>query len=126
MQSGQPEAAVRDFAGQSAYGMDFGAFGFYTNLRILDEPGLVWPPGRDVYRSDLRAILLGERPQWAFVTRCADNVRAMQSQEIARQYRPVWRVSMAGDTALDFERNVAPLWAADFILYERVAQSPGP
>jgi hypothetical protein len=43
----------------------------------------------------------------------------MQSEEIARQYRPVWRVSMAGDTALDFERNVAPLWAPDFILYER-------
>jgi hypothetical protein len=119
-------AAGRDFAGQSAYGMDFGAFGFYTNLRILDEPGLVWPPGRDVYRSDLRAILMGEEPQWAFVTRCADNVRAMRSEEIARQYRPVWRASMAGDTALDFERNVAPLWAADFILYERTAPPPGP
>jgi hypothetical protein len=115
-------AAERDFAGQSAYAMDFGAFGFYTKLRILDEPGLVWPAGRDVYRSDLRAILLGEKPEWAFVTRCGDNLRMMQSEDIARQYRPVWRASMAGDTLLDFERNVAPLWAADFILYERVAR----
>jgi hypothetical protein len=119
-------AEGRNFAGESAYAMDFGAFGFYTNLRILDEPGLVWPPGRETYRSDLRAILLGEKPGWAFVTRCGENMRTMQSAEIARLYCPVWRASMAGDTVLDFERNVAPQWAADFILYERTSQPVPP
>jgi hypothetical protein len=116
-------ASGRNFCGQTAYAMDFGALGYYTNLRVLDEPGLVWPKARESYHSDLRAILLGEKPDWAFVTRCGDNMRTMQSPEIARQYRPLWRASMAGDTGLDFERNVAPLWAADFVLYERAVPS---
>ena len=112
----------QDFAGQTAYGMDFGAFGFYTGLRILDEPGLVYPAAITKYQSDLKRILLGERPDWAFVTRYQQNIAIMRSPELVESYAPVWRVSLAGDTALDFPLYGVPeTWHDDFVLYKRIA-----
>jgi hypothetical protein len=112
----------QDFSGQSAYGMDFGAFGYYAKLRMLDEPGLVWPPAITRYHNDLKAILLGERPEWAMVTNVRDNVAAMRSPELASLYQPLWRASMAGDTVLTPDLAAfSPAWRPDFTLYRRVA-----
>ena len=87
----------------------------------MDEPGLVWPAGREKYGSDLRAILVGEKPDWAWVTRCKDNARVMQSAEIKKLYYPLWRASMNGDTALDFTHDLAAEWSPDFVLYGRLS-----
>jgi len=117
-------AAGKNFNGQSAYAMDFGALGYYTGLRILDEPGLAWPAGRENYGSDLTSILIGEKPQWAFVTRCGDNMRYMQSDKIMRLYEPVWRASIQGDISLEDTNEQLEPWAADFVLYRRITDSP--
>ncbi len=111
-------AAQRDIRGQTAYGMDFGAFGYYTGARILDEAGLVYPLALDVYKSDLKAMLLAERPEWAFVTNYMDNPRLMRTPELAELYEPVWRASVQGDTILDFPIEQVPRrWTHDFTLY---------
>ena len=98
--------------------MDFGAFGYYTGARILDEAGLVYPLALDVYKSDLKAMLLAERPEWAFVTNYMDNPRLMRTPELAELYEPVWRASVQGDTILDFPIEQVPRrWTHDFTLY---------
>ena len=115
-------AAGTSFAGQSAYGMDFGAFGYYTGMRILDEPGLVYPEAITKYDSDLKRMLLGEQPEWALVTRYQQNIAVMRSPELEAAYAAVWRVSMDGDTTLDFPLyDVPEEWHADFVLYKRIA-----
>ncbi len=81
-------AAGQDFSGQSAYGMDFGAFGYYTGLRMLDEPGLVYPEAITKYDSDLKRMLLGEQPAWAFVTRYQQNIAVMRSPELVAELSP--------------------------------------
>jgi hypothetical protein len=120
-------AAGRDTRRQSAYGMDFGAFGYYTRMRIVDEPGLVFPQAITTYNSELKRMLLGEQPEWAFVTRYQQNIAVMRSPELADSYHPVWRVSMDGDTSLDFPLGDVPeQWHPDFILYQRVASPLSP
>ncbi|MBI5058635.1 hypothetical protein HZB60_02500 [candidate division KSB1 bacterium] len=111
--------AGKSFTGMRAYGMDFGAFGYYTGLQILDEPGLVWPQAM-TFRNDLQTILLAERPEYAFVTANQDNLRAMRGGMIAELYEPLWRASMNGKTDV-----LAPIesfvtdWAPDFYLFAR-------
>jgi hypothetical protein len=113
-------AADKDFSGQSAYGMDFGAIGFYTDLRILDEPGLVWPRSITRYYTDPKAILLGEKPEWAFVTCYDGNIEMMRSPELEMLYEPVERFSETGNTDLWPEpEHVSADWVKDFILYRR-------
>jgi hypothetical protein len=118
-------AAGQDFSNQRAYGMDFGAFGYYTGMTILDEPGLVWPPAITRYHSRLDSILIHEKPNYAFVTATQDNIAVMRAEPFVTTYTPLWRASMYGDTS-----RSAPLesfvsdWAADFILYRRVHAEP--
>ena len=113
-------SAEHNIRGQTAYGMDFGAFGYYTDVTMKDEPGLVYPPSLTKYRTDPRAILLGEKPEWAFVTCYDGNVAMMRSPELSGLYVPVIRFSAKGDTdvspSLD---SVSPDWMQDFILYKR-------
>jgi arabinofuranosyltransferase len=113
-------SAGKDFRSQRAYAMDFGAFGYYTGMKILDEPGLVWPAALTTYRNDLHAILLGEKPEWAYVTCYDRNLDVMRAPDVAQCYVPVWRVSMSGDTTLNPESfRVSKTWTADFILFKR-------
>lgn len=114
-------AVSKDFTGKTTYGMDFGAIGYYTGMRVIDEPGLVWPDAITKYSSDLRRILLGERPEYAFVTNYLDNVNNMNSEEIAKLYRPVARFADSGDTTLEIPLDeVSQVWLHDFTAYERV------
>ncbi|MBL0062172.1 MAG: hypothetical protein IPP40_12000 [bacterium] len=87
-------AKSRDFSGKTTYGMDFGVFGYYTGMRVIDEPGLVWPDAITKYAS--HEILLGERPEYAFVN-------FGQWTELARLYRPQgvagWRGADSGERA---------------------------
>ncbi|MFZ5432779.1 MAG: hypothetical protein ACOZB3_03295 [Calditrichota bacterium] len=112
-------AKEHDFSGQTAYGMDFGAFGYYTGLTIRDEPGLVWPAGRETYRSDMKDILLHEQPDWAWVTVCCDNARVMHTAPLDTLYKPLWRASYFGDTTLALSLHTGLLWTPDFVLYQR-------
>lgn len=113
-------AAGNKFDGQRAYGMDFGAFGYFTGLKIIDEPGLVWPPAITRYGSRMDSLLWNERPEYAFVTATQTNVTAMRTEPLASLYTPLWRVAMDGSTD-----QAAPIsgfvtdWAADFILFRR-------
>jgi hypothetical protein len=112
-------AAEKTFSGMRAYGMDFGAFGFYTGMTVLDEPGLVWPRA-SLYQHDLKTILLAEQPEYAYVTANRDNVEAMRSASLSSLYAPLWRASFYGqtDTSAPIESFVTD-WAPDFILFER-------
>jgi len=114
-------AASRDFTGKTSYGMDFGAVGYYTGMRVIDEPGLVWPDAITKYSSDLRKILLGEKPEYAFVTNYLDNVSVMNSDQISKLYQPVARFADSGDTTLAIPLDkVSQKWLHDFTAYERV------
>jgi hypothetical protein len=113
-------SATQDLGGQRAYGMDFGAFGYYTRLTVLDEPGLVYPPSLNRYHANPQAILLGEKPEWAFVTCYDHNLEMMRSAELSRLYEPVVRFSVSGDTTTTPDlKDVSPIWKPDFLLYKR-------
>jgi hypothetical protein len=113
-------AAGRDLSQQTAYGMDFGAFGYYTNVRMLDEPGLVYPAAISRYHTDPEALLLGEKPDWALVTCYGANMRMMQQGVLRELYEPVKRFAETGATELvpDADR-VSAEWSHDFLLYRR-------
>lgn len=118
-------SAEQDFgqngAHPKAYGMDFGAFGFYTGLPVIDEPGLVYPPSLSRYHTDPVAMLLGEQPEWAFVTCYDGNIAMMRSGELARMYAPLIRFSIDGDTTISPDlKDVSPIWKPDFILYRKL------
>jgi hypothetical protein len=104
----------------TAYGMDYGAFGYYTRLRIVDEPGLVYPLSLEKYGCDLRTILKAEKPEYAFVTCYRENIGIMCQPDIADVYKPVWRISVTGDTVIpDNPDRLRSDWSADFVLYKR-------
>lgn len=113
-------AESRHWTNESAYAVDFGAFGYYSRVKIKDKPALVYPDAMTKYDNDGRKIVLGERPEWALMTVVKDEMEWMLSPELAALYEPVWRGSEHGYKDLVTDINViSPVWSHDFILFKR-------
>ncbi len=113
-------AKTDNFRGARVFAVDFGALGYYSGMTVLDEPGLVWPEAISLYGHDMRAILLAERPEYAYISVNRAHIEAMRTTELASLYTPLWRASLWGET--DISPSTAELvtgWAPDFMMFAR-------
>ena len=103
---------------------DIGAIGWYTNARILDSMGLVWPEALSEPRQvdQIRKYL----PDYAILVVRRNRLEPFRLNDLAlaAKYRPIRRFNEFNKTGLDkLEPNIAELpdwWEQDYIIYERI------
>jgi hypothetical protein len=98
---------------------DIGAVGFYSQARILDSEGLVWPEALP-YNHDQVKILREYLPE--YVVWVVTNVRLgrfLADPEIAGKYRAIQRFNENDDHDLT-PNKITPYWEQDYIVYERI------
>ncbi|MEO6709082.1 MAG: hypothetical protein ABI054_02075, partial [Planctomycetota bacterium] len=103
---------------------DIGAIGWYTNARILDSMGLVWPEALSTPRQvdQIRKYL----PDYAILVVRRNRLEPFRLNDLAlaAKYRPIRRFNEYNKSGLDkLEPDIAELpdwWEQDYIIYERI------
>lgn len=96
---------------------DIGAIGYYSNARIYDAAGLVWPPA---LTQDARAIVKTYRPDYILLT-ARESLVQMVNEPGFDAYRSVARFSARGEHGLELDPSQYPKhWVQDYLLLKRV------
>jgi hypothetical protein len=99
---------------------DIGALGWYGRGPVLDTEGLVWPPAVSARGAQLE-LIHAERPEYAMITATRGKIAPLRADaEFMRDYLPIRRFSVDGETALDPPLDaLSESWVQDYIVYER-------
>ncbi len=110
----------------SALASDIGAIGFFSDAKIYDAAGLVWPQAQEF--SNMKEILLSLQPDYVLLNATRENVSTFLAQDIATRYVPVDRFNEAGLKEIPVNADAyASDWSQDYIILKRrTAATPSP
>lgn len=101
---------------------DIGMVGYYSDARILDSEGLVWPQALG-FKGQID-LLRQFRPE--YVVWVVNKYRLgafLQEEELLRSYRPVRRFNIDNDADLSPDpRKFTRSWEQDYVVYERIEE----
>ncbi len=96
---------------------DIGAIGFYSNARILDSEGLVWPEALQYHHQvDLVRAFNPEYVIW--VVKKDRLGQFLADAELSSRYRPIRRFNENNDREL-FPTQYPTTWEQDYLIFER-------
>ncbi len=103
--------------GAEVYASDIGAIAFFSDARVLDAEGLVWP-GALEYADKLGAVR-EHRPEYVLLVANHDRLGAfLADPELSTAYALHRRFDARGRTELDFDAETLPRgWVQDYALY---------
>lgn len=97
---------------------DIGVIGYYSNARIYDAVGLVWPEA--LLLPSVREMVLQLSPDLLFLNATQYTARMMSQREMQELYTPVLRLSNSGRGDLSLDPAKFPAhWIQDYIVFAR-------
>lgn len=98
---------------------DIGAIGYYTDARIYDLAGLVWP---EALKFDSAAKLIKQKkPDYLFFIASQRNIEMMNTSPFKNNYEPHHRFSKDNNTNLTLDKSkYSKGWKQDYILFKRI------
>jgi hypothetical protein len=98
---------------------DIGAIGYYSNARIYDIAGLVWPEAlRYKSLADLARVY---EPDYIFLVATQDDVAKMNEPPLRGLYKPVERFPDVADPATKFV-VYNTTWKQEYVLFQKDAR----
>lgn len=97
---------------------DIGMIGYFSNGRIYDAAGLVWPEA--LAYGSWTEIALERRPDYILLTAHRKRIAQLQGAGLADLYTAVTRFSRYGKTSLSLDPDAfVPRWSQDYVLLHR-------
>ncbi|MEO8501209.1 MAG: hypothetical protein ABI565_09865 [Vicinamibacteria bacterium] len=115
---------LHDVEHASFMAADIGALGYFTNGRIYDQAGLVWPEALQ-YRTP-EQIIARYRPDYLYMNVNQATWTFMNSSPWRSVYRPVARFSKSGRQDFDLHDAAAGVWLQDYVLFARSGEHAVP
>lgn len=104
--------------GTSILAGDIGAIGYYSNARIYDVAGLVWPDALNF--GSVADMIQAYKPDFILLTADRSSVDLMQSDALRKLYRAVAAFSPTGDSRVDLEQEFPERWVQSYLMFERI------
>ena len=99
---------------------DIGAIGYYSNARIYDAAGLIWPPALDYDSTE--AMIRDRQPDYLLLNADRQRMEMMQKSGFNALYRPLQRFSVDNQTQMQPDPALySAVWKQDYILFGRRA-----
>lgn len=97
---------------------DIGAIGFFSDTRILDSEGLVWPDARQ-YREQVD-VIKEHLPEYVMLVVTAYRIDRFVNDPVSALYEPVARFTIEDTQDLAPDPSQLPdWWEQDYIFYRR-------
>jgi len=104
--------------GTSILAGDIGAIGYYSDARIYDLAGLVWPDALSF--KSATDVIQTYLPDYLFLTATRDTVEMMSGAPLNSLYKPVARFSKTNISDLELDEDNYPHhWVQDYIMFKK-------
>ncbi len=104
--------------GSSVLASDIGAIGYYSDAKLYDAAGLVWPEAR--HFTNMKEILLSLQPDYVLLNATRENVSTFLAQDLAARYTPVERFNEANLKEIPVNADAYAIgWTQDYIILKR-------
>jgi len=97
---------------------DIGAVGYFSNARIYDTAGLVWPQALSI--SSAREIIETRHPDYVFLNRTASNMEMMDGEPLRKSYRLTETFLVPNNVCTIFKFKKE--WIQEYMIFEKVGE----